>query len=114
MHDKTRKPREARITHTQGTSALSPAQKKEAVNNQEVPVAASLSQRKLSPAKESGAWQTASPNPDVPVATQWLLAVMPSSISLEEDQYQGRWRILCDSGSCKSLGAGAVCRTRVT
>ena len=28
VHDKTRKPREARIAHTQGTSALSPAQKK--------------------------------------------------------------------------------------
>ena len=29
-------------------------------------------------------------------------------IALEEDQYQGRWRILCDSGSCKSLGAGGL------
>ena len=45
----------------------------------------------------------ASPNPDVPVATQWLLAVIPSSISLEEDQCQGRWRILCASGSCKRV-----------
>ena len=45
----------------------------------------------------------ASPNPDVPVATQWLLANIPSSISLEEDEYQGRWRILCDSGCCKSV-----------
>ena len=45
----------------------------------------------------------ASPNLDVPVATQWLLAVMPSSISLEDDQYQGRWHILCESGCCKSV-----------
>ena len=44
-----------------------------------------------------------SPNLDVPVATQWLLAVIPSSISLEEDQYQGRWHILCESGCCKSV-----------
>jgi hypothetical protein len=73
MHDKTREPREGRITHThthththtQGTSALSPAQKKkEAVNNQEVPVASSLSQRKLSPAlkrKRSVAKRTPKP-----------------------------------------------------
>ena len=39
----------------------------------------------------------------VPAATAWLLANIPSSISLEEDEYQGRWRILCDSGSCKSV-----------
>ena len=37
------------------------------------------------------------------VATQWLLDNVPSSISLEEDQYLGRWRILCSSGMCKSV-----------
>ena len=42
----------------------------------------------------------ASPNLAVPVATQWLLAVIPSSTSLDKDQYQGRWRVLCDSVSC--------------
>ena len=78
-------------------------------------MASSLSQRKLSPAfKRKRSVANSTPNLDLPVATQWLLAVMPSSISLEKDQYQGRWRMLCDSGSCKSLGAGAVCRTRVT
>ena len=50
----------------------------------------------------------------MPVATQWLFAVIPSSISLEEDEYQGRWRILCDSGYCKSVawsrrGLSAAC-----
>ena len=56
MHDKTREPREGRITHTHTHThprnlGVEPcAEKKEAVNNQEVPVASSLSQIKLSPA----------------------------------------------------------------
>ena len=51
-HDKTREPREGRITHTHPRNlGVEPcAENKEAVNNQEVPVASSLSQRKLSPA----------------------------------------------------------------
>ena len=87
-------------------SALSLAQKKEAADNQEAsagkffnpfPKRAGASAKKKAPR-----WK-APQNPDVPAATQWLLAVIPHSISLEEDQHQGRWRILCDSGCCKSV-----------
>ena len=52
--------------------------------------------------KKAPRWK-APKNPGVPVATQWLLDNVPGSISLEEDQYLGRWRILCGSGTCKSV-----------
>ena len=58
--------------------------------------------KKTSAKKKAPRWK-ATKNPDVPAATEWLLANIPSSISLEEDGHQGRWRILCDSGSCKSV-----------
>ena len=58
--------------------------------------------KKTSAKKKAPRWK-ATKNPDVPAATEWLLANIPSSISLEEDEHQGRWRILCDSGSCKSV-----------
>ena len=80
--------------------------KKEAANNQEVPVEnffKPFPKKAVASIKKKAPRGKASPNLDVPVATEWLLAVILSSISLEEDQYQGRWRILCDSGSCKSV-----------
>ena len=58
--------------------------------------------KKASAKKKAPRWK-APKNQAVPAATAWLLANIPSSISLEEDEYQGRWRILCDSGSCKSV-----------
>ena len=52
--------------------------------------------------KKAPRWKAAK-NPDVPAATEWLLANVPNSISVDERAHDGRWRILCESGSCKSV-----------
>jgi len=62
-----------------------------------VPKKASASAQKKAPH-----WE-APKQPDAPAATRFLESMIPTSISTEEDQYNWRWRILCDSSVWKSV-----------
>ena len=42
-------------------------------------------------------------NPEVPAATKYVESMLPYSVTVEEDQYNGRWRLLCESDEWKSV-----------
>ena len=42
-------------------------------------------------------------NPKAPKATEFLMKNVPSTIVVEQDDYNARWRIICESGEWKSI-----------
>ena len=77
----------------------------EAANNQEVPVENFFKPppKQAVATIKSATWQTIPEPRRARGDSVAFFAVVPNLISLGEDQYQGKWRILCDSGGCKHV-----------